>query len=60
MKISKKVKDIFSFIGIADCSASALIATAAIEAWNFSTLPYVGVCAVLGAICLAVGRAFEL
>lgn len=60
MKISRKVKNIFSFIGIADFTASTLTAIAAIEAWSFAILPYVGVCAVLGTICLAIGGAFEL
>ena len=60
MKVSKKVKNIFGFIGIADCTASALTAIAAVEAWSFAILPYVGMCAVLGTICLAIGGAFEL
>ena len=60
MKISKKVKNIFNFIGVADFIASALILIASVEAWDFVALPYVGLCAVLGTICLALSGAFEM
>ena len=60
MRVSKKIKSIFNFIGVADFIASALILIASVEAWNFVAMPYVGVCAVLGTICLAISGAFEM
>ena len=60
MRVSKKIKSIFNFIGVADFIASVLIAIVAVEAWDFATMPYVGVCAVLGIICLALSGAFEM
>lgn len=60
MKVSKKIKSIFNFIGVADLIASALILIASVEAWSFATMPYVGVCAVLGTVCLAISGAFEM
>jgi hypothetical protein len=60
MKISRKVKKIFSFIGIADLIASALIGIASVEAWNFTAMHHIGVCAVLGIICLTISGAFEM
>lgn len=60
MRVSKKIKSIFNFIGIADLIASALIGIASVEAWNFTAMHHIGVCAVLGIICLTIGGAFEM
>ena len=60
MKIVEKLKSICPYVGITNLSISVLVATASIDAWDFTAMPYVGICAVLGVICLAVGGAFEV